>query len=260
MSLRNYIGTQFDVRVEREVSVLRAASLPVELGVKLPEGIAYAGVATRNVLVNAGPSAWSPEKGLIGIWILGMFRPSDASAIVAPYRSGPERDLGPAFNDAYFGKVSVEAPERIKVIGNCVVLKADARREGKLGVSQQRTTGLAGSIDFERSLLTVVKFDVPSVPERYGNSTWVKNQPEPFKGDAFQTYNAGPRDPQSNELAEAPFFELESTSPVRPLAPGESLTHRHVTHHFQGDLEKLNALARQLLGVDLGAVRDALKL
>lgn len=256
----NYVGTRFKVRAERKVSMMRAASLPAELGIKLPAGVAHAGAVTRNVITNAGAAAWSTATGLIGIWILGMFQPSDTAAIIAPFRPGSDRDLGPAFNDEYFGKVSVDSPERIKVLGNAVVLRADARREGKLGVSQQRSTGLAGSIDFERNLLTVVKFDLPLVPERYGNSTWIKNQAEPFKGDAFQTYNAGPADPGSNQRAAAPFYELESASPVRPLAPGESLTHHHATHHFHGELSRLNTIARQLLGVDLEAVREALKI
>lgn len=260
LALRNYTGTEFKVRAEREVAMVPSGELPSELGFKLPPGVAFAGVSTRNQLTNTGTAAWTPEKGLIGIWILGMFQPSDSAAIIAPFRPGSDRDLGPPFNDEYFGKVSADAPERIKVLKNVVVLKADARRVGKLGVSQQRTTGLGGSIDFKRGLLTIVKFDVPQVPERYGNSTWVKNQPEPFRGDAFQTYNHGPPDLKSNQVAEAPFYELESTSPVRPLAPGETITHRHVTYHFQGDLDALEAIARQTLAVELTSVREALKL
>ena len=54
----------------------------------------------------------------------------------------------------------------------------------------------------------------------YANSTWVKNQENPFTGDPFQTYNAGPAEKDSGELAPVPFYELESTSPVRELEPG----------------------------------------
>jgi hypothetical protein len=61
-----------------------------------------------------------------------------------------------------------------------------------------------------------------------------------------------------SKLAEVPFYELESNSPVRPLAPGDSLRHRHETHHFQGDLAKLNSIARRLLGVDLLAVEQTM--
>ena len=260
LEVRNYMETQFNVQAERAVFVIQASSLPSELGVKLPEGVAFAGAATRNVLLNVGSRAWTLDGGLIGIWIVGTFKASDSTAIIAPFRPGTEKDLGHAFNDEYFGKVSVEAPERLKVVKNAVVMKADARHVSKFGISQQRTTGLAGAIDFGRSLLTIVKFTVPPVPERYGNSTWVKDQPEPFRGDAFQSYNHGPSETRSNAIAEAPFFELSSTSPVRPLQPGEAITHWHTTYHFQGQLTKLTTIARQILGVELVAVRDALRM
>jgi hypothetical protein len=162
------------------------------------------------------------------------------------------------FNDDYFGKISVETPDRLEVLANTVLLRADSRREGKLGISQKRTTGRAGSINFEANLLTIVTFDVPQEPEMYANSTWVKNQENPFTGDPFQTYNAGPAEKDSAELAPVPFYELESTSPVRELEPGESIRHRHATYHFQGEMDKLATIAKLLLGVDLDAVRQAM--
>ena len=102
-----------------------------------------------------------------------------------------------------------------------------------------------------------MKFDVPRNPELYANSSWVKVQPDPYKGEALQSYNQGVEG-KPGELPEAPFYELESTSPVRPLAPGESLRHRHATHHFQGDPETLKEIARKLLGVDIEEVRKVM--
>jgi hypothetical protein len=255
MEVTNHSGSAFQVHVEREVGMLGAAELPAELGVSLPPGVAHVGAYSRNTIRNAGAAAWTPEKGLVGIWILGMFNPGDRTVIIAPFRAGSDADLGPAFNDAYFGKVSVEAPDRLKVLPGAVLLRADSRRVGKVGISQPRTTGLAGSIDFARGLLTVVRFDVAPLPERYGNATWVKPQPEPYRGDTFQTYNSGVAGDTTGQLPDAPFYELESASPVRPLEPGETLTHRHATHFFQGDLEKLAGLARQVLGVDFEEVQ-----
>jgi hypothetical protein len=260
MEVMNYSGTRFSVKVEREVGIVLDDDLPTELGVKLPSGVHFAGATTKNTLTNTGPDTWSPEKGLVGIWILGMFNASDKAAIIAPFRPGSEKDLGPKFNDDYFGKLSVEVPDRFQTLGNAAIFKADARRVGKFGLSQQRTTGLAGSYDYGKNLLTIVKFDVPTIPERYGNSTWVKVQAEPFKGDPFQTYNNGPPDPRTGEIADAPFYELESASPVRPLPAGGTITHRHSTYHFQGDPKKLETLAKQLLDVDLAAVKAALRL
>lgn len=257
MEVANYRGTKFTVHVDREVGVLKGQNLPSELGVTLPADVQYAGAYSVNTIMNSGNEEWRLESGLIGIWILGQFNPSDSTIIIGPFKPGSDAELGPAFNDDYFGKVSVDAPDRLKVLGNAVLFRADARRVGKFGISQQRTTGLAGSFDFEKSLLTIVKFDVPQTAERYGNSSWVKIQPEPFKGDVLQSYNNGVEG-KPGELAEVPFYEIESTSPVRPLKPGESLRHRHMTHHFQGDIQKLAPIAKQLLGVDLAAVKQAM--
>ncbi|MBI4603049.1 MAG: hypothetical protein HY721_13915 [Planctomycetes bacterium] len=257
MEVASYVGTRFLVAVERELGTLGSKGLPEELGVSLPAGVRYTGVYSRNTLRNRGPEAWAPEKGLIGIWILGMLNPSDSAVIIGPFRPGSDKDLGPPFNDEYFGKVTAEAPERLKVLGNAVVFRADSRRVGKFGISQARTTGVAGAVDFSAKLLTIVKFDVPPLPERYGNGLWLKDQGEPYKGDALQSYNNGVPDAQG-PLPEAPFYELESASPVRPLGPGEAIVHRHATHHFQGDLEALATIAKQVLGVDLAAVRAAM--
>jgi hypothetical protein len=257
MAVMNYSGTKFKLRVDREIGLIPAASLMDELGAGLPEGVHYIGAYSSNTMTNTGDAAWKEESGLVSIWILGQFNPSNSTVIIAPFRPGDDAELGPAFNDDYFGKVSKEAPERLKTLGNCVLFVGDARREGKFGISQKRTTGLAGAIDFERRLLTIVKFDVPQFPERYANSSWVKNQAEPFTGDTLNSYNAGGK--KEGELAPIPFFELESSSPVRPLASGESLRHRHATYHFQGDIQKLNPIARQVLGVELQAVKEAMR-
>jgi hypothetical protein len=247
-------GTGFKTTVTREIGVVRGADLPAELGITLPEGVCYAGAYSINAIENRGSQAWRPETGLIGVWILGQFVPSDRTVIIAPFRPGSDAELGPVFHDDYFGKVSVEAPDRLQVLGNAVLFRADSRRVGKFGLSQKRTAGLAGSFDFGRNLLTIVEFDVPAEPARYANSTWVKNQADPFAGDAFQSYNSGVEG-KTGDLPAAPFYELESTSPVQPLAPGERITHRHATHHFHGNFAALSGIARKLVGVDLEEVR-----
>jgi hypothetical protein len=258
MEVMNYSGARFQVKVDREVGVIKSDALASELGVNLPEGVKFAGAYSANTITNSGKEAWKLDTGLVGVWILGQFNPSDSTVILGPFRPGSEAELGPAFNDEYFGKVSELTPERLKVVKNTVLFRADSRREGKFGISQKRSTGLAGSIDFEHRLLTIVKFDVPPIPERYANSTWVKIQAEPYRGDALQSYNAGPTVKDSAELAPVPFYELESTSPVRPLQSGEQIRHHHATYHFQGDIQKLAPIARQLLGVELQAVKESM--
>jgi len=250
MSVTNYTGTRFKAKVEREVGLIPSERLKDELKVALPRGVSYAGSYSDNSLANAGDRRWDKETGLINIWILGQFAPGSRAVIIAPFKPGD----GPAYRDEmYFGKVPAD---RLKLLGNAVLFRADARKEGKFGMPQARTSGVAGSFDFEKNLLVVVKFDVPTDPALYGNSAWVKVQPDPYSGDLFQTYNS---DASSGKPpGRYAFFELESVSPSRELAPGESVRHRQATFCFQGDYQALNGLAREVLGVDLDDVKKAM--
>jgi hypothetical protein len=233
-----------------KVGLIPARRLKEELHVDLPAGVRYAGSYSDNSMANAGDRRWDKESGLINIWILGQFAPGDHAVIIAPIKPGS----GPSYRDeTYFGKVP---PDRLKLLGNAVLFRADAKKEGKFGVPQARTNGLAGSFDFDKDLLVVVQFDVPSEPALFGNSAWVKQQPDPYSGDLFQTYNSDA--PSGKPPGRYAFYELESVSPSRELGPGESVRHRQATYCFQGDHAGLKRLAREILGVDLDEVRKAM--
>ncbi len=257
MKVTNLEGVEFSVKVERTTGILDEGTLATELGVSLPEGVSYIGCYSDNKMTNNGDRDWDPASGLIGIWILGMFNASDRCAVIAPFNVGEESALGPAFNDEYFGKVSEDTPDRLRVVDNAVIFRGDARKVGKFGLNQRRTKGIAGSYDFGKSLLTIVRFSVPETPERYGNSTWQVEQAEPYSGDALQVYNNGD-DTQPGEIAADAFYEIESASPVRPLRRGEAIEHRHATHHFQGPPGEMATLAKELLNVDLAKVKTAM--
>ena len=253
MEVTNLQGVTFQVTVTREIGLIPSDNLNTELGIKLPEGISYLGCYSDNHLQNSGETDWDPASGLIGIWVLGMFNASDQAVVIAPFKTS-ESDGKAPYNDDYFGKVS---EDRLKIVDNAVIFRGDARKVGKFGLSQVRTTGLAGSFDFDKNLLTVVRFSVPETMERYGNSAWKVQQEEPYAGDVFQSYNNGDNDNPA-EVAQDAFFELESASPVRPLKKGESISHRHATFHFQGARAELDKLALQLLGISLGKVHAAM--
>ena len=53
-----------------------------------------------------------------------------------------------------------------------------------------------------------------------------------------------------------PFLELESSSPAAFLKPGESRSHQHNVYHFVGNETDLSPIAEELLGVDLGKVKN----
>ena len=81
------------------------ASVRATFRADVPEGVGLVAFESENRLTNTGQEPWEKETGLLSIWILGMFPPSDGATVVIPFTPGPEEDLGPVVNDAYFGKV-----------------------------------------------------------------------------------------------------------------------------------------------------------
>ncbi len=73
-------------------------------------------------------------------------------------------------------------------------------------------------------------------------------QDDPFSGDVINSYNDGPLEDGSQM---GPFYEIETSSPALALKSGESYTHIQRTYHFEGSVEKLDILAKKLLGVSI---------
>jgi len=250
--LVNYSGTVLDVRIDRTVRLLDRAAAVASLGTGIPAGLRLVAYASENTLTNAGGAAWTKASGLLSLWVLGMFKPSPGSTIVVPYRGGPEPEQGPVVNDTYFGKVPAA---RLLARDGRVFFKADGQRRSKIGLSPRRARPVLGAYDASRGVLTIVRFDQPEAARDYVNSMW-EIQKEPFAGDVVNAYNDGPPSPGAKPLG--PFYELETSSPAAALAPGQGLTHTHRTFHFEGPEADLDALARQLLGTGLDAIRGAL--
>jgi hypothetical protein len=254
MRLVNYSGMEFDVAVDREVRVLGAAEAAA-LGVPVPAGIKMVAYASDNRITNAGAAAWTKETGLLSVWILGMFNPSPETTIVIPFKSGPEAELGPAVNDAYFGKVPADRLV-VKEKDGVLFFSGDGKYRSKIGIAPARVKPFAGSYDAANSVLTIVHLTVPEGAADYVNSMWAI-QEKPFAGDVVNSYNDGPSAPGAKPLG--PFYELESSSPAAALAPGETMTHVHTTMHFQGPEEALDQIARKVLGVGLEEIEKAFK-
>jgi hypothetical protein len=66
------------------------------------------------------------------------------------------------------------------------------------------------------------------------------------------SYNDGPL---ADGTQMGPFLEIESSSAAMLLKKSEKGIYRQTTCHFQGDYFALKLLAKQLLGVDLDAVK-----
>ena len=248
--LTNYSGTQFSVGVEREVRLLRAEQISQILGAtgaSLNDSLKIVGVESVNTLINTGKEPWTKEKGLLSVWILGMFNASPEATIVVPFQPGP----GQAINDSYFGKIPAS---RLVVNDSVAFFKADANARGKIGVPPAHVKNRLGSYDPGSQTLTLVTFTYDPSHRDYVNSAW-EIQKEPYAGDVANAYNDGPMKPGQPQMGK--FYELESSSPAAALAPGGRLTHTHTTLHIQGDEPQLDKMARQWLGVTLAEIVNA---
>src|SRR5690606_22848687 len=184
---------------------------------------------------------WNKETGLLSIWLLGMFSPSEETVAIVPFHD--RKDVKNFITDNYFGQIPAE---RLITKDSVLLLKCDGKHRSKLGLSPAVAKPLAGSFDFKRNMLTIIFFDIDPTGD-YVNSKW-EMQKQPYKGDVVNAYNDGPLE-DGTQLG--PFYELESSSAAKPLQPGETQTYRQTTCHFEGDYAALKALAQHLLGVDL---------
>jgi hypothetical protein len=256
MQFENASATPFDLDVTREVRLLGEQDLGELFGRRAAEtmssgGVQTVGYETVNTIANRG-APMTRRKGLVSIWMLGMLNASPETVVIVPYKPGDEHRLGPPVKSDYFGHVP---PERLKILPEVILLTADGQFRAKIGTSQKRARNVLGSIDYQGNVLTLVHFTMPDDPggHAYMNNMWELPQAEPYRGDVANSYNDGPPEPGKPGLGA--FYEIESLSPAVALATGESLAHRHRTVHVQADPATLTELARELLGVDLEAVR-----
>lgn len=241
MQLKNYHGSVFDVEAKREVELLDCSDIESSLEIKVEKSVRSVGFKSINTMINNGSFDWNKQTGMLSIWVLGQFTPSEEATIILPIEANAEGEI---MNDRYFGKID---EERIKVLSNAILFKADGLKRGKIGVGPNRTLPVIGSYDALNKVLTIVKFNFNPEKTDYVNSMW-ELQEKPFKGDVVNAYNDGPLDDGS---IMGPFYELETSSAAANLKPQESIVHEHATFHFKGSENQLAVIAKNLLGVSL---------
>ncbi|MBS1526630.1 MAG: hypothetical protein JST19_13320 [Bacteroidetes bacterium] len=246
MSLQNYAGTVFQLKVGRRISLLDDDSIQKSLGVKLDSTVKAVGIRTDNSLTNTGANAWTPKTGAPCLWNLDMFTPSPGVVIVIPYN---ENTTGKIATTDYFGQIP---PDRVTMKNGHLFFKADGKSRGKLGMPATRTKGIAGSYDAINHILTIAIFEADD-KATYLNQEW-RTDRDPLVGDAVNSYNDGPL---ADGTQMGPFYEIESVSPAAFLKPGGTLSHRHSIFHFTGDVNSLNKLAKATLGVSLKDIQSA---
>jgi hypothetical protein len=242
MHLKNFSGTAFDLKVNRNISLLNDSTIQQFLG-KLPAGVKTVGFQSDNMITNTGTAEWNKSSGMLSIWILSMLNAGNQTSIAIPYKQGDSAALGKIVTDDYFGKVPAE---RLKVTDGLILFKADGNQRSKIGLSPARALPMAASYDASNKVLTIAQFSLPEGKTEYVNSLWEQQQ-HPFAGDAVNAYNDGPI--EGKQMGK--FYELESSSPAANLAPGQTLSHFHRTIHLKGTKADLNTIAQQLLGVGI---------
>ena len=244
-SITNFSGTQFDVAIERKISLLTRDQLASHLQTTIPGSIHFVGFETDNKITNTGNNDWVKEKGLVSIWLLGMFTPSPKTTVIIPFVPIP--NARSYITDNYFGPIPAE---RLQVKDSVLFFTCDGKYRSKIGLSPLVAKPIAASFDFEKNILTII---IPQVNKNaaYVNSKW-ELQKEPYKGDVINSYNDGPLEDGTQM---GPFYEVESSSPALELKKGETGQYKEITCHLQGDYNLLNTVAKQLLGVDLNTIK-----
>ncbi|HLY72188.1 MAG TPA: DUF6786 family protein [Puia sp.] len=245
----NYSGNSFHINIIRSVHILSKSSVENQLQVTIPQTIKFVAYESINAIKNSGDD-WKRETGLPSIWLLSMMTPSNETGVYIPFEKNKNSRL--YITDNYFGVVPAD---RLVIKDSVLFLKCDGKYRSKIGLSPAIAKPFAASFDFKRNILSILHFEIDK-RAAYVNSKW-EMQKEPFKGDVINSYNDGPL-ADGSQLG--PFYEIESSSPAKELRKGESLVHRQMICHFEGDYRSLNTISKKLLGIDLDEIKSSLHL
>lgn len=248
MEVTNYLGNLFQVKINRNISIVEPSEIASLLGIELSPSIKTVGYLTDNVLINNGNTEWTEETGTICIWMLDMFNTAPNSLTIVPFNEGSEEQLGTIATTNYFGEIPAD---RLKIENGLLYLKTDGKCRNKLGLNALRTKSIAGNYDPDSRRLTITTFEVD--PQgTYLNQEWNPNK-NPLIGDAVNAYNDGPLEDGS---IMGPFLEVESASPAAFLKPGASLGHKHNVFHFVGSDDELSLITEKLFGVKIAEIKN----
>jgi hypothetical protein len=245
MSLRNGSDTQFSLRVERRISLI--ASCPYASEIPGPvESVAF---QSDNIVTNVGASPWSRKNGTLAMWCLGQFVEHPRLSVIVPIRpavgvlpSSPTVDE--YFKDFCLGG-SFPSDRRLS-FDDYVLLKADGRVRGKIGVKKEHATGRLGSYNPNDDHLIIVDHDF--YPElEYAAGYW-RSYDDPFNGDALSVYIDGPQEAGGPDGFS---YELETMSPALFLPPGESFAYRNRTFHLRASRKAIGMVCKRFLKADI---------
>ncbi len=245
-SITNYSGKTFYLDIKRTINLLDKNDVEQKLNATIPDDVKTVAYESNNQIKNTGSNAWNKDSGLLSIWLLGQFTPTEETKVIIPFE--PTKNPRSFITDDYFGKIN---SSRLIVKDSVLYFRCDGKSRGKLGLKPVIAKPFVCSYDFKKNVLTIL------IPEVHKNSDYVNSkwelQKEPYKGDVINSYNDGPM-ADGSQLG--PFYEIESSSPVKELKPGEIQEYHQTTMHLQGDYTALKNLVQQLIHVDLDGAKN----
>ena len=246
MRLANFIGTEFDILVKRSIRILGSDQAERLLSISLPENMPVVGFESYHELVNKSERKMDKGTGLVAVWSAGMFEGSDGSTVIIPATK-------PLTTDSLLRYMGPLHEDRLKMVGQTILFKADGKYRTKIGVPRHMAPPIYGCYAKDKNRLTIIAYKQTNDSLYFNSDATV--QQAPYKGEVIPIYNNGRMDYAPTD--EASFYELESTSAMLALAPNEALVHYHRVFHFGGNIDALNKISVQLLGVDLNMVANS---
>jgi len=197
VQLQNYSEAVFDFEIQRTIELLSTAQITNHLDINPGYQLDFVAFQSINKITNTGNTAWNKDQGLLSIWILGMFPPSDQTTIAVPIRN---TDTASEYvNDSYFGKVP---SDRLILTDSVLYFKGDGKYRSKIGIRPEIALPFMGSYDSNNQILTIIQY--PVEPDgMYVNSLW-ELQDHPYDGDVANAYNDGPLEEVGEQLG--PFY------------------------------------------------------
>ncbi|MEP1445184.1 MAG: DUF6786 family protein [Paraglaciecola sp.] len=239
ISLRNHFGFTFRVNVERNIRLFNTTQIQQNLDIKFKDNLNVVGFSAVTKITNIGDKDWHQDTGILSIWELGAFHPSDHTTVFIPLRGELEEVT------SYFTP-TLNTHTRIQ--NNIVYYKTDANYMNKIGIPAANSPSLVGSYDSDRKLLTVFEYQLGAPDALYNNSVWYEEGYQPYGGDIINIFNDGLIDGTGPF---GPFYEMETSSSAVALKIDQSHQHFQNTYHFIGDEQQIAEIVESLFGLSL---------
>ncbi len=243
----NYSKFVFEVDIQRSISLINEGDLLKALSISSLDTVNAFAYEAHTKIKNVGSADWTAKTGMLSIWDLSAFDPSDNNTVVMPIRGSLTEPT------AYFNENSTS---HYRIMDDIVYYRANAKYMNKIGIPIENTKPVLGSYDSENNLLTIITFSFNPADKYYNNAVWFEDGYEAHKGEAINVFNDGSVD---GKPPFGPFYELETSSSARPLKAGETHSHTHKVFHVTGERHTLNQISENLFGVDLATIENVFK-